>query len=235
MLEPVKWPYLLFVDSLESAIDHFSNQRLPEQNAKRNKLRSVSINRAKSRELVERLLPNIQASDSSDTSVEMNLSMNAELVNFEDTLLEFQDTLTPEQRQLIKKKRSKKSKSKKLKDREEQRKKELREMIITSDLEKLTKMIEEFVKKNEENNISSNILDEVIDDEGNTFLHVASINQKIEMVRFLLENNVNLCVKNEKQQTPYTCTQNKDIREMFKQFARDNPEKYNYNKVCSMI
>lgn len=218
--------WLFLPGTLQSAIDHFSNQKLPEKNSKRNKTRSSCIDRAKSRELVERSLPDIPASDSSDTSTEMNISFDNEVISFEDTLVEFKDTLTPQQRQLIRHKKPKKSKAAKLKEREEQRKKELREMILTSDLEKLGNMCE--TVKNEEN-----LLDEVIDDDGNTFLHVASINLKIEVIRFLLENNVNLCAKNVKQQTPYTCTQNKEVREVLKQFAKDNPDKFNYNKVCN--
>ncbi|RZC34749.1 ankyrin repeat and zinc finger domain-containing protein 1 [Asbolus verrucosus] len=220
---------MMLLGSLESAVEHFTRHKLPEQNTKRSKARSSCIDRAKSREIVERPLPMTQEDSSSDNDIE--LSTENQDVSFEESLQEFGDTLTPEQRkQRIKKKKPKKSRSKKLKEQEEYRKNELIEVLRRGNVNKLGELLENHLKI-EENQLRDGFVNEVLDDKGNTLLHIAAMNEQTDTLEFLLKNDANPCAKNQKQQTPYTSTQSKEIREALKQFARDNPDKYNYNKA----
>lgn len=236
-------------ESLEAASQCFSKQKSPEAESKRNKIRASCINRAKSRETVERPLPGVLSNPSNsdsepeqrekgnEESVELYLTVSNEEISMNDSLLEFEDTLTPEQRKrTVRKKQPKKSKTKKLKEREEARKRDLIETLCKGDLEKLSKLLENHIKTSEEGespkeNGKHSFVNEVLDESGNALLHVAALNEHEEVVRFLLDNDADPCAKNKNQQTAYTCTQSKEIREMLKQFARDNPDKYNYNKV----
>lgn len=236
----------MFLASLERAAENFSKHKSPEAEIRRNKVRSKCINRAKSRETIERPLPTALSSASSSESVNdgtvngtknVDLSTNDLEISFND-LKEFDDSLTPQQRKKVhKKKKPKKSKTKKLKEQEEARKKELVNTITIGDLDKLSKLLENFIKSGDETEngetSKDNFMNQVIDDSSNTLLHVAAINEQYEVVKFLLENDANPCLKNKNQFTAYTCTQCKEIREYLKSFARENPEKYNYNKVSS--
>ncbi|KAJ8971834.1 hypothetical protein NQ317_001547 [Molorchus minor] len=199
------------------------NKSLLKRNPKRNKIRASCINRAKSRETTERPLPGTLSSASSsevDLSKIDNVALDNDLAVSDcefttDHLEEFGDSLTPEQRKKSpkKKKPPKKSKTKKLREHEEARKKESSEE-------------EDKIEK-----VKSDFVNEVLDDYSNTLLHIAALNEHEEVVKFLLENDADPCLKNKNQQTAYVCTQSKLIRETLKQFAKDNPEKYNYNKV----
>lgn len=46
-----------------------------------------------------------------------------------------------------------------------------------------------------------------------------------------MEEGADPCLKNKKQHTPYTATQNKETRDIFKDYAFLNPDKHNYNKA----
>ncbi|EFA08600.1 tRNA endonuclease ANKZF1 [Tribolium castaneum] len=190
--------------SYDSAIQYFTRRK----NTKRVKTRSPCIDRAKSREIIERPLP-VTHETSSDEEV-LNLSTENNEISFVDSLQEFEDTLTPEQRR---KRKPKKSKTKQ----NEQRKHELIQTLQKGDIETLARVVNDF--------------NEIVDDDGNTLLHIAAMNEQNATLSFLLEKGANPCAKNHKQQTPYTCTQSKEIRESLKQFARDFPDKYNYNKA----
>lgn len=223
-----------------------SKQKSPEAESKRNKIRSACINRAKSRETVERPLPGTLSSASSTESglgklegesVELHLKVSSEEINFNDSLCEFEDSLTPEQRKRTpKKKQPRKSKTKKLKEKEEARKKDLIETLTRGDLEKLRKLLENHLKTSEDGETSKDngkhsFVNEALDESGNTLLHIAALNEHEEVLKFLLDKDADPCVKNKTQQTAYSCTQSREIREALKQFAKDNPDKYNYNKV----
>ncbi|KAJ8942038.1 hypothetical protein NQ318_002792 [Aromia moschata] len=216
--------------SLENATQHLAKQKSPETEAKRTKLRSSCINRAKSRETVERPLPGVLSDTGSETDLAAIKDSIEDTTNLDLTLsdLDSGDSLTPEQRKKAsKKKKPKKSKTKKLKEQEEARKKELVDVLCRGDLDKLKKLLENPVRSAEDSELSK----EALDEDCNTLLHVAALNEHEEVVVFLLDNDADPCLKNKNQQTAYTCTQSKTIREALKQFAKDNPEKYNYNKA----
>ncbi|KAJ8950586.1 hypothetical protein NQ314_007810 [Rhamnusium bicolor] len=208
-------------DCLEDASQSFLQQKSPEAESRRNKIKSISINRAKSREIIERPLPGTLSSASSSemnlTQVnetdeelkELSFCVNNVEINVGDLLEEYGDSLTPEQRKKIPKKKKPKK----------------------SDLEKLKNLLINHLKSSEEPENDKNIfVNEVLDENLNTLLHIAALNEHDEVVKFLLDNDADLCLKNKNQHTAYTCTQSKQIRETLKQFARDNPDKYNYNK-----
>lgn len=134
-------------------------------------------------------------------------------------------------------KKPKKSKNKKLKEKEEARKKKLLDILIKGHVLSLKELFNERLKTFEEGmnvlktEIASEFFNEVLSEDGNTFLHLAAMNEHEEMLEYLLENEANPCLKNRNQQTPYTCTENKMVRSLFKKFAKEHPEKYNYNKA----
>lgn len=237
----------IFAGSLESATEKFAKQKSPEAESKRNKVRSSCFNRAKSRETVERPLPTALSSNSNSESelnklnmkindLDVELSTNDLEICLQD-LQEFDDSLTLEQRKKTprKKKPPKKTKTKKLKEQEETRKKELFTVLLKGDINKVKEILENKLKDVGENesieSIKENFFNEAIDDNSNTLLHIAALNEHCDMLNYLLENNANPCLKNKNQHTAYTCTQSKEIRESLKTFAKENPDKYNYNKV----
>lgn len=79
------------------------------------------------------------------------------------------------------------------------------------------------------------LLNSAIDEHGNMPLHVAALNGHEEIIIWLMENNASPCYKNDKLQTPYTVNADKTIRNIFRTFAVDNPEKYNYAKVMCLL
>ncbi|KAF7281510.1 tRNA endonuclease ANKZF1-like [Rhynchophorus ferrugineus] len=233
-------------ESLSEASGIVSHQMSPEKETKRNKIRSSCINRAKSREIVERPLPgHVSDSVSSEESIDTNserLNINLESENLEvsfEDLEEYGDSLSPEQRkkgQKVKRK-PKKSKNQKLREREEARKKNLIDVLIKGNVIMLKELFAERLKSFEgapgisREELATEFFNEILDEDGNSLLHIAAGNEHIDMLQYLLENNANPCLKNKNQQTPYSSTKNKDIRETFKNFAKENPEKYNYNKA----
>ncbi|CAG9860575.1 unnamed protein product [Phyllotreta striolata] len=226
-------------ESLECATSKFSQQVSPEAESKRNKVRASCINRAKSRETVERALPTEHLKDDSDLEFETDPNDKSELITEDlDVSLEdlqaFGDSLTPEQRKKAKRKKPKKSKAKKSREQEEAVRKELFDVIAGGNVEQLEKLLEDhrvgFVE-DERDKASYDFINRVVDDESNTLMHVAAMREQVAMLGFLLEKGANPCMKNKNQQTAYTCTQSKDIREFLKQFAKENPDKHNYNKA----
>lgn len=261
--------YIFTADSVQQATVYLA--KYTEQDARRSKAKLSNLNRAKSREVVDRPLPVVPESSSSSEEDAVllenlnKLSMSSgslETYDQEISLVErlqpFEDTLTPEQRKRrVKKKVPKKSKNKKAKEREEQRKRQVYEAIKSGNLEELKGMLENFVEQlntfveqlntdgtsqssitkhqdfeaEKDKELRNKFFNEVLDEQGNSLLHLASLHEQQNVVEFLLENDANPCLRNTKQQTPYTISQNKEIREVFKQFAQEYPEKYNYNKV----
>lgn len=217
-----------------------------KQCTRRSKTKNIGINRAKSRETITRSAPQppISSSDDDDDVTLLNnldklLIPNAELttheqiISFQDDLQPFADTLSPDERK--KKKTAKKSKNKKMKEREEKRKEHTQQLIKNGDLVGLIAFLDNYVQSNCESGndaeIQMKIINEVLDGNNNTLLHLASLYEHVVLVKYLLDNEANPCCKNVKQQTPYTITQNGEIRDVFKKFAQDNPQKYNYNKA----
>lgn len=79
--------------------------------------------------------------------------------------------------------------------------------------------------------VSQEFFNEILDEDGNSFLHLAAINEHEELLLYLLNNEGDPCLKNKNQQTPYICTSSKVSRDTFRKFAKDNPQKHNYNKA----
>lgn len=227
-----------------------------KQEGKRAKTKNTNINRAKSREIVNKsqsFEANKKESSSSDdeqensellenldklTIANSELTTHDQEISFQDDLQAFDDSLTPEQRKrnhTNKKKAPKKSKNKKIKEREEKRKEETIALIKAGDVASLTTFFNCYINNNCEDqsdgDVKTKIFNECLDVNNNTPLHLAAIYEHAKLVQFLLDNDANPCHKNTKQQTPYTITQNKEIRDLFKQFAQDNPTKFNYNKA----
>lgn len=215
--------------------------------------RSCQLNRAKSRETIterafkidqqlqqqQQQQQQIESSDPENSSSSSNslllnngddLVMEEMQLSFNASLEIFQDTLTNEQRQnLNKKNRNKKSRkplseTKKLKMKEDARKNEIIEVLATGNLQKLKELYEAATTLD-------SFINEILDDHGNTLLHIAAMNEHNDIITYLLENGANPCLNNSKHQTAYISTQSKDMRDILKQYARDNPGKYNYNKA----
>lgn len=166
------------------------------------------------------------------------LQVHEQEIDLRDSLQTFDDSLSPQQRKRIhstKTRTAKKSKNKRAKEREEKRRKETGELIRSGNLKDLTEFLESYIRSNceTENDCETRlrIMNERLDENNNTLLHLASLHERKDMVSFLLENGADPCTKNAGQQTPYTVTQCKEIRDVFKQFAHDNPQRYNYNKA----
>nr|CAI5819360.1 unnamed protein product [Callosobruchus analis] len=248
-------------DCLETATRKYALQKSSDVDFKRNKTRTSCVNRAKSRELVERPLPATLSSSSSseedlvdeigglhietkDTKIEdeqqqedIALEAADENICCLEDLQEFGDSLTPEQRKkpAKKKSKSKKSKSKKLKEREEAKRKELVDVISRGDIGGLQRLLAEHLNSLDEGvdkeEARTSFVNQVLDDNLNTLLHEAALNEQKEILRFLLDSSADPCLKNKTQHTAYTCTQSREIRESLKQFAKENPDKFNYNKA----
>ncbi|KRT82816.1 Ankyrin repeat-containing protein [Oryctes borbonicus] len=229
-----------------------------EQQTRRCKIKLSNVNRAKSREITERELPapldsvvhaenhacnalvkskspkKIQQIPQTNTDEDKPddevLTTSEQVISFEESLQDFGDSLTPEERsQYRKKKAPKKSKNQKFKEAEDARKRDICEAIRAGDVEKLKKTLETSVGDNKD---MIKVVNEKIGEDGSSLLHIASLANRIVVIEFLLDNGADVCAKNSKQQTPYTATQDKEVRDYFKKFALDNPEKFNYNKVC---
>ncbi|XP_030751996.1 ankyrin repeat and zinc finger domain-containing protein 1-like [Sitophilus oryzae] len=243
-------------ETLDEAASLFAKQRSPEKETKRNKVRSSCINRAKSREIIQRPLPGDTGNSSSEENISNvnyarlesenledagendNLVSDVLEVSFDD-LKEYADSLTPEERRNHQNKRKpKKSKNQKLREKEEARKKNLVDILTKGNVILMKELFEERLKTFQdipnmpESDLAKEFFNsEVLDDKGNGFLHIAALNEHDEMIQYLLENNADPCAKNKNQQTPYSCTKSKTVREVFRKFAKENPDKYDYNKA----
>lgn len=219
---------------------------------RRNKFRKININRAKSRETPRKsqtLNHEIVESSSEEEDLELlqnldklikqknaNLTTYTQEISFKENLLEFEDTLTSDDRKRNYKKQTyMKRMNKKIKKREEKIKQHTIELIKAGDLNGLITLFDNCVRNNCEIEVDTDvkvkIFNENLDKNNNTPLHLASFYEQQNILKYLLENNANPCNKNIKQQTPYAITQNEEIRLIFKKFAQNNPNKYNYNKA----
>lgn len=168
-----------------------------------------------------------------DSNTNIIYSVEEVEINFHDELKSFDDSLNREERALSPKKNKKDSNRKNKNnvkkqqlDEETQEKKYIYNLIKSGNIEKFKDIFN--VADNEKR---TKLLNNGLDDKNNTPLHIASIHEQIIFVTFLLENDADICAKNDKNFTPYTCMQHTEIRELFKDFAQKNPNKYNYNKV----
>lgn len=131
-----------------------------------------------------------------------------------------------------KKKRIKKKD--KLKEIEENFKKRIYSACSTGEVD-LLECVGVDVKDNktteEGNEAFLKLLNSSIDEHGNTPLHIAALNGHELAINWLMNNEASPCNKNDKLQTPYTINADKNIRDVFKTYAKLNPEKYSYPKV----
>ncbi|XP_017784983.1 PREDICTED: ankyrin repeat and zinc finger domain-containing protein 1-like [Nicrophorus vespilloides] len=210
-------------NSTEDATKQFIKQKSP--NHHRSKGKNTSINRAKSRENIQRPLPT-EIIYSEEEKIGGLIAEDVE-ISFTDILQPFEETERRKKRLPKKKepeKKKGKTKAEKLQEQEIQRKREVRETIRDGNLDKLKniyKSYEDFDVK----------LHEALDELGNCALHVSAMHDRLEILSYLLENGANLCSKNNKQQTPYSCSQIKNVRDYFKLYAIEHPDKFNYNKA----
>lgn len=234
------------------ASEQFAKQKSPESELKKARARSAHINRAKSRERVDRPLPvdSQRTSDESSVEDEQDISKHSDdseserecemaEVNFQH-LSEYENPVKPPQKKVHKKKKPKKSQAKKQREKDDARKKLLLDVLYKGDLLKLQQLLSDHLKITEEGEnvqtktereLKKEFINEVLDEQGNTLLHVTAMNEHSDVLLFLLDNDADPCVKNKGQHTAYTSTQSREIRETLRNFARENPNKHNYNKV----
>lgn len=208
--------------------------RIPEQkhsqlpDAKRVKIKNTNINRAKSREDVQRPLPIVLSSAPSteDESAEIELSSSFQEISFtEDQLDNFKTPINIETKTKVKKKKTKIDKKLEANVAEETIK-ALDDLICN-------KSVEEFQSFLAESEIELQSIR--IDNTGNTLLHVASVKKKIDFIEFLLQNGADPSVTNNKQEVAYIKTEDKEVKDVFVLFARKFPDKYNYKKVVVKV
>lgn len=170
------------------------------------------------------------------SSENLELSLN-ELKQYEDTV---PDSVRQAKQQVRKKKKPKKKD--RVKKWEETLKKDVYTACSRGDLDKLKDIVagvqdykQETVHGEDEEHVGEKLVNMVLDEHGNTLLHLAAIHSHEQLITWLLDNNATPCSKNDKQQTPYTVNTNKTVRNVFRNFAVANPDKYNYAKVCIII
>ncbi|KAL3273245.1 hypothetical protein HHI36_014699 [Cryptolaemus montrouzieri] len=231
-------------ENMEFVVKHLDKHRLLCRDSKRNRSRSSQINRAKSREIVSRPLPinyspennsRVNSCSENEETEHVTLDSSLQEISF-DHLQEFEIMEEPREK-TSKKKKPKKSKTKKLQEQETERKNELIDILCQGRIFKLKDLIENIGTNSDENELNVkkelqiNFVNEILDEEGNSMMHIAAINEHKELVKFLLENDCDPCKRNKKLQTPYSATSSKEVREVMKEFAKQYPEKYNYNKA----
>lgn len=78
---------------------------------------------------------------------------------------------------------------------------------------------------------SVTILNEKINEEGTTLLHVATKEGYHSIVRALLDNGADPTVRNRKGLAPYMVSSDKEMRNVYRRFMASHPELYDYNKA----
>ncbi|XP_044728414.1 ankyrin repeat and zinc finger domain-containing protein 1-like [Chrysoperla carnea] len=228
--------------------------------------RGGAIDRAKSRELIERPLPCQDLSSSSDSELEaheLDHSCHRECkrhrlqsfelaISFTESLQEFDDDVPGYLKKNSRKKPKKKKKPKQQPVNEclvlfkkkvwtacSINDKDLLVATLKCELDKINNSTPK--QNNNDENVNNqndqlteneflNVLNEVIDDKGNTILHRAAVEGRDTIISILMEYGSDPCNKNKKNQTPYTATENKEVRRIFRKFLTDFPDKYNYAK-----
>ncbi|XP_044760644.1 ankyrin repeat and zinc finger domain-containing protein 1-like isoform X2 [Coccinella septempunctata] len=231
--------------NLDMAVKQLDKHRLLNRESKRNRIRGSHINRAKSREKTERPLPTKHSSETNSLADSIPDDDEEDIeelpLNTEDIEISFEhlEVFVDSEKSAFKpgkKRKPKKSKVKILQEKEDERKSELINILCTGNLIRLKELLENVGngidnELNIVNDLKNEFLNEVLDEDGNSLMHIAAMNEHVDLVRFLLENNSDPCLKNKKHQTPYSSSSSTEVREAMKDFAKENPEKYNYNKA----
>ncbi|KAK5641238.1 hypothetical protein RI129_009785 [Pyrocoelia pectoralis] len=227
-------------ETLANVLKH----EVKETSPKRSKLKVNNINRAKSRENIERPLPVICSSRSNSSeriicpimveqlSDDDDLYISEQEISTKSILQTFDDSLTFEEKQKLRKKSKKsKSRNKRQAERDAVHKAKMSELVRLGNIEDFELYIKNAKVINDDSDSKNGLMNQVVDGHSNTLLHIAAIYQQFDMIRYLLEHNADPCLKNNSQQTAYSSTQDKDVRMVFKNFAAEFPEKHNYNKA----
>ncbi|XP_023806555.1 ankyrin repeat and zinc finger domain-containing protein 1 isoform X2 [Oryzias latipes] len=75
------------------------------------------------------------------------------------------------------------------------------------------------------------LLNKPVDSSGFTLLHVAAAAAQKEAVRLLLDSGADPACRDNKGQTPYIVSPDKDTRNFFRKYMGENPDKYDYRKA----
>ncbi|XP_061697691.1 tRNA endonuclease ANKZF1 [Syngnathoides biaculeatus] len=75
------------------------------------------------------------------------------------------------------------------------------------------------------------LLNKRVDSSGFTLLHVASAAAQKAVIRLLLDAGADPACSDNKGQTPYNVSPDKDTRNVFRKYMGDNPDKYDYSKA----
>ena len=77
--------------------------------------------------------------------------------------------------------------------------------------------------------LNSSIKDLIVPDKyGTSFLHYASSQSKPELVEYLLEFGCDPTITNQRKQCPYDVASVKEVRDVFRRFRANYPQRYNY-------
>lgn len=212
---------------------------------RRNRSKSRSINRAKSREGTERPLPcpldadpvhlegppqESQRKALPDDEADIYESMEA--LNLANTLEDFGDSALSFTNTRVTKKN--KTPSKTRLDHQARIAEDKARQRLENDMRASFKQImtinndtafENFLLQQPE------IIAMKINHSGSTPLHLCAEAKKTRFVEILLEHGADVCAKNSANKTPYTMTQDSATREVFKNFAKENPSMFNYAKA----
>uniref|UniRef100_A0A1A7XFE5 tRNA endonuclease ANKZF1 n=1 Tax=Iconisemion striatum TaxID=60296 RepID=A0A1A7XFE5_9TELE len=75
------------------------------------------------------------------------------------------------------------------------------------------------------------LLNKPVDSSGFTLLHVAAAAAQKAVVRLLLDAGADPACRDNKGQTPFTVTPDKETRNVFRKYMGENPDKYDYSKA----
>uniref|UniRef100_A0A8C7XHF6 tRNA endonuclease ANKZF1 n=1 Tax=Oryzias sinensis TaxID=183150 RepID=A0A8C7XHF6_9TELE len=75
------------------------------------------------------------------------------------------------------------------------------------------------------------LLNKPVDSSGFTLLHVAAAAAQKEAVRLLLDSGADPACRDNRGQTPYIVSPDKDTRNVFRKYMGENPDKYDYRKA----
>ncbi|XP_032046141.1 ankyrin repeat and zinc finger domain-containing protein 1 [Aythya fuligula] len=75
------------------------------------------------------------------------------------------------------------------------------------------------------------LLNQPLDEDGFTLLHVAARAGKAEAVRLLLEAGADPALRDRQERTPYCVSADKPTRNTFRKFMVDHPDKYDYGRA----
>lgn len=127
-------------------------------------------------------------------------------------------------------KKRKKPKTQKTEDKFEEIRKTLNKICQKGDAEALQALINE--PRDENSKLTVNEFEEClkknVDDTGDTLLHNAAVNCHPEIVRILLDAGCDPGVKNKRKLVPYVVSGDKAVKNVFKNYAVENPDKYDY-------